>query len=230
MSTAEDVLGRFAAAWKAGEHPRIEEYADQVDPTEVDTFLDMAVAWMDVAPDPPMDQATYAAIAATPAIAATAQAIREDASLWPALLPQLREKRGLSVGDLAAKVTAALGIRGADARTEHWLRRMEDDRVDPAGVSRRVFDALGAALKVPAGVIADAGDVKGWRPAAAAGGGLLWRTDDADMDDTGHALDVIAELASIPMPAASARPAAADAPSAPPRPDDLIDDLFTLGR
>jgi hypothetical protein len=216
--TSEHALGEFAAAWKAGERPRVEDYAERVAPAERERFLALAAAWMDVAPVPDWEPATAARIAAEPDVALVVEAVRSERALWPELLPALRRRRGLSLDALAGALVERLELRGGERRAAHWLGRMERGELEPAGVSRRLLDALGGALGVATRALEEAGDAGAWRrPAAAAGAGLLWRAEQPSQADVGRHLDVLADVASAPGGEGGG-------------PEAALDRLFTGGR
>ena len=59
-----------------------------------------------------------------------------------------------------ARVTAAFGLAGEEARAEAYLERMERGELDATRVSRRLLDALGEALGVSGSALAEAGDLR----------------------------------------------------------------------
>ncbi len=221
MTRVEHALGEFAAAWKAGRRPRIEQFVARLDPSDREEFLELVDAWLELAPDPVYDEGTRTRIAGESDVAAVVHALREDRTLWPDLLPRLRERRGLSLRELSHLLVEVLALPAATAADESrlagWLERMETDRVDPDGVTRRVLCALGDTLGVSATTLEDAGDVRGWRPATA--GGLLWRADVPAQAQLGAQLDALAAAGAMPAP---------DHDSAGT--GDDVDALFTAGR
>ena len=93
-------------------------------------------------------------------------------------------------------------------RTAGYLARLEAGELDPARVSRRLLDALGALL---GGSVADSAALsRALRPAAA--GGALFRAQDAG-DSVRFDIEVLSRAALSPAP--------------PPM--DELDRLFTGG-
>ena len=64
-------------------------------------------------------------------------------------MPTLRERAGLSIAELAAKLVERFSLDGKDTeRTAGYLDRLERGALDPTRVSRRLTDALGGILGV----------------------------------------------------------------------------------
>lgn len=215
MLTADSAFAEFTTAWKAGRRPRVHEFLDRTAPSDHDAFLELVGIWMDVAATPEYDDATYAQIAAAPEVSGVVDAVRNDGTLWPEVLPKLRQRRGMSLRELATAVVKALGVDGGETRAEHWLGRMETDDVDPRGVSRRLLDAIATALETSVETLASAGDVANWTPVPTAR--LMWRADAPDQAELGRHLDVLMEVAAA-------------APSRREGPEETIDRMFTGGR
>jgi hypothetical protein len=215
MSSVEQVLARFVEDWKAGRRPQVEAYLDQVDDARRDELSELIATWMEVAPTPELDAAAVADIHEQPGVRAVIEALGGPAGLWPTMLPSLRERAGLTVRELAARVVGAVGL-GSDAeeRTAWWLGRMEHGELDPRRVTRRALDAIGRALGVDAAELERAG---GLRPAVAAN--LLWRADEPVQATMGSHLDVLADALAAP----------AQAPLRDPSTADEVDRLFTGG-
>ena len=214
MSDIEQVLGDFVDAWNAGRRPRVGDALRRVPPgPDRDELADRLGAWLEVAPEPDHDPATRAAIRAEPAVARVLAAADAEGGLWPAVLPSLRERAGLSVRDVAAALVARFGLRRDDEpRTAAYVEQLERGDLAPEGVSRRLLGALGELLGAGAGTLADAGRLGGaLRPASA--GGVLFRAQ-GDVDERfAEDLEALSRAAMAPAPA----------------PMDEVDRLFTGG-
>jgi hypothetical protein len=210
------VLSEFVDAWNGGRRPRVDDYLERVDAGERDALADALLDWLALAPTPPYSDPARAEIRAEPALQAVLAAVASDAGAWPALLPSLRERAGLAVRDVAARVVAVFGLGGGEERAAAYLERMERGELDAARVSRRLLDALGTALGVTGAELADAGDFgSGLRRPTPAAPGMLFRraakTPDPGLAD---------ELAALSRAALTPAPA----------PMDELDRLFTGGR
>lgn len=200
MSSPEQVLSEFIDDWNAGRRPRVLDFLERVAAgTERDALAGQIGAWLEVAPTPAYDEATRAGIRQEPRVRAVLDS--GDAGLWPSLLPSLRERRGLGVRDLAARVVEAFGLRAADEdRTVRYLESLERGELAPAQLSRRLLDALGRALGVGGGALADAGVLgTALRPSAA--GGTLFRSDAAAEDRVAEDVEVLSRAAFAAAPA-----------------------------
>jgi len=175
MSTTEQVLDDFIEAWNAGRRPRVGEYLRRV-PSGAprDELASRLTLWLEVAPSPEHDERTRAEIRDEPAVQQTLAAVGEAAGLWPAVVPRLRARAGLSVRELAAGVVERFGLAAADEpRAADYLERLERGELEPARVSRRLLDALAARLGVGPALLAGLGP--GTAPRLATSGGALFR-------------------------------------------------------
>jgi hypothetical protein len=213
MSAIDRILSDFVDDWNAGRRPQVPEYLDRAAPPERDELAARLAEWLVVAPSPGLDDAARAAVRAEAPLQAALRAIESESGLWPELLPRLRERAGLRLGELAERVTRAFGLAGHEDRAAAYLERMEAGELDAARVSRRLLDVLGRALGVGGEELAQAGDLgaAGLRPAAA--GGVLFRAERRGGDALAQDLEALSEAAMTPAP--------------PPM--DELDRLFTGG-
>jgi transcriptional regulator with XRE-family HTH domain len=215
MSDIDQTLSAFIDAWNRGERPRVAEYlARAANETERDELARQIETWLEHAPTPAYEPATRAAISAEPAVAALLRAADNDAGLWPAVLPRLRARAGWSVAELAERLAGRLGLTPAQQpKTATYLGELEQGKLDPQSVSRRLLDALGALLGASAETLREAAALGAPLPPAPAARAALFRADepaDAQVAD---------DIAAIS--AAALRPE--------PPPGDEVDRLFTGG-
>jgi transcriptional regulator with XRE-family HTH domain len=197
MSDADRLLSEFIDAWNAGRRPRIDDYLARADAGERDILADALDRWLTFAPTPAYDDATRAAIRREPALRAAAAAVRRESGLWPEVLPSLRERAGMRLRDLAARVTGTFGLAGEEARAEAYLERMERGELDPQRVSRRLLDALAAALGVSGAELRRAGGLRLSASAPAA----LFRAEEDAAASFEEDLDALSRAALTPAPA-----------------------------
>jgi transcriptional regulator with XRE-family HTH domain len=192
MSDPTDmVLSEFIDAWNAGRRPRLDDYLDRVAPAERDELAEQIESWVLIAPSPDYSEDALAQIRADPALTGALEEIAAQPELWPEVLPRLRERAGLRLRDLAARVTKTFGLSGEEERAEGYLARLERGEIDAAGVSRRLLEALGTALGA---------NLAGATPRAAAAGQALFRAEedaDATFDDE---LEILSRAALTPAP------------------------------
>jgi transcriptional regulator with XRE-family HTH domain len=210
MSDADRILSEFIDAWNAGSRPRVDDYLARAGPDERDALADALADWLTLAPAPAYDEAARRAIREEPALRAAADAVHRERGRWPELLPSLRERAGVRLRDLAARVTTAFGLAGEEDRAQAYLERMERGELDPQRVSRRLLDVVGAALGVSG---ADLGRAGGLRPSAGAPGALFRAEEDAAASFK-EELEALSRAAVTPAPA----------------PMDELDRLFCGGR
>lgn len=214
MSAFDHILSDFIDDWNAGRRPQVPDFLDRAAPSDRHELAARLAEWLAVAPAPGYDDAARAAIRAEAPLRAALRAIEAESGLWPELLPRLRERAGLRLGELAERVTSAFGLAGQEDRAAEYLGRMESGELDASRVSRRLLDVLGRALGIGGGELAEAGDLggAGLRPAPA--GGVLFRAERARAGDAlARDLEDLSEAAMTPAP--------------PPM--DELDRLFTGG-
>lgn len=221
--TIDQLFDDFVTAWNAGERPDVDAFLARADAGTRSELAQRIGLWLEFAPTPRYDEPTWDAIRAQPEVTGAIDALAHPAGLWPSLLPRLRRRAALGFEELAAKIAGPLGITGREAKTAAYLRELEGGDLRPAGVSRRVLDALADALRVSAEELARAGDVG--RPVAPAHGGPLFRATE-DPGSAGAQLEALTDALFAP-----AAPPAAPPPPAAPAPEwDEVDVLFRGGR
>jgi hypothetical protein len=213
----EQVLSEFIDAWNAGERPDVDEYIARVPPEEQGALSEELLSFLSFAPTPGYSDAALAAIEAEPALIETLRGTAGKSGLLPDLLSRLRQRFGMSTDDVAGELVGELGL--ADDRkpkTAGYLERLEQGRLEPARVSRRVFDALGRIFGLAGSELEGAADAGSWTPipAPAAAAAPVFRAKrDAAATASRH-LEVLADALA--------------APGGEPR--DEVDDLFLGGR
>lgn len=162
MSDVARTLGEFIAAWNAGEGPRARDYLGRVPPGDREELADQIETFLMLAPEPDYEPAAWAELTSHPSVARAASAAMEPEP-WPALLPRLRERAGLSLAQVAERLGVGPALR---AKAERRLADMERGELDPSSPSRTLLERLGEVLGVPAAVLDWRGDAGGG-PAAA---------------------------------------------------------------
>ncbi len=208
------ILSEFVDAWNAGRRPDVDDYLARAPAEERDALADALVAFLAFAPTPAYTEASLEAIRGEPAVAAAIAAAGEQGGLLPALLTRARERFSITTTRLAEEMAPLLGLSADQVeRTASYLDRLEHGHLEPAGVSRRVFEALARVLGVPRDELEGAADVGGWglRLGAVA---PVFRADEDAADAVAAHLEVLAD--------------AFEAPGGERR--DEVDDLFLVGR
>ncbi|HEV2753428.1 MAG TPA: hypothetical protein VGV36_06285, partial [Solirubrobacteraceae bacterium] len=121
---------------------------------------------------------------------------------WPAMLPRLRARAGLGLGELASRLVALLGLGagGENQRAAAYLERMERGELGPDRVSRRLLDALGTLLGLSGRSLAELGGPVPGAPRPAAAGGTLFRAQEDAGDPLAHDIEVLSRAAMAPAP------------------------------
>lgn len=92
-----------------------------------------------------------------------------ESGLWPAVLPKLRRRAGVTRARLVEQLAAGLGVAGREEKVGDYYHRMEQGRLTPEGVSDRVLEALGRIVNEPAAALRQAGRSLGPAAESAAG-------------------------------------------------------------
>jgi hypothetical protein len=133
------LFDEYAVRYARGEHPDPVAYLDQAgeEAGELARMLDAFLQW---APPPTLDAASVLLMQA-----------------WIAGDPPLRElrvQRGMRVDDVAADLTARLGIDvGLTGKLRRYFQRLERGSLDVACVDHRVFEALAIIFQTTRAVL-----------------------------------------------------------------------------
>jgi transcriptional regulator with XRE-family HTH domain len=197
----EQVLSEFIDAWNAGERPQVEDYVARVPADEQEALGEELLAFLTFAPTPEYSDETLAVIEAEPAVIETLRASTGRSTLLAELLKRLRERVGLSMDEVAGELVGELGL--ADDRkpkTAGYLEQLEAGRLEPARVSRRVFEALGRVLGLAGSELEGAADTGAWMPAAAAAAtpAPVFRARRDAAEAARRHLDVLADALAAP--------------------------------
>jgi len=202
MSTVHEILGEFIDAWKAGERPDLDAYLERVPAGDRDELAAGIAAWLDIAPAPDYPLAARAAVSAEPAMQAALRAAEALRPPLPESLPVLRERAGLGIRDVAARLAERFGLADRD-RMVAYLEQLENGELDAGRLSHRLVDALSEML----------GAVRIALPPPPAPAAAFFRADEEAEDWIVQDIDALS------------RAALADAPA----PMDELDRLFLGG-
>lgn len=160
------LLSEFIDAWNAGERPGVDEYLGRAAADDRESLAAEIAVFLTIAPPPEFSEQTLDRLLADPQVTALAR-MPAELGLWPAVLPRLRRQARLPRDELVGRLAAKLGFPGREAKVHRYYHRMETGTLDPAGVSRRVLDALSSILGASADELIEAGELRGFaRPLA----------------------------------------------------------------
>ena len=209
------ILSEFIDAWNAGSRPDVDDYISRAPAKEQGELADQLLSFLTFAPTPSYDDGTLAAIRAEPIVAAALAAPAQRGGLLPSLLTSLRERFSMTTPQLASQLVDALGLPDdKQPKTASYLERLEQGDLEPARISRRVFDALARVFEIPRSQLEGAGDLSRWLPAPAPAAAPVFRADKDAAQAVGAHLDVLAD--ALQAPGGAGR--------------DEVDDLFLGGR
>lgn len=208
-------LSEFIDAWNAGRRPDVDDFIARAPAEEQGALADELMSFLSFAPTPEYTDAALDAIRAEPIVADALAAPGAPGGLLPSLLAGLRERFSLSTPQLAAELVPILGLSADQVgKTGTYLDRLEHGELEPARVSRRVFDALARLFGVPRDQLEGAGDLSGWGPQALMSPAPVFRADEDATAAVAPHLELLAD--------------ALEAPGGNDR--DEVDDLFLGGR
>ena len=209
------ILSEFIDAWNAGSRPDVDDYIARAPAEQQGELADQLLSFLTFAPTPSYDDGTLAAIRAEPIVAAALAAPAQRGGLLPSLLTSLRERFSMTTPQLASQLVDALGLPDdRQPKTASYLERLEQGDLEPARISRRVFDALARVFEIPRSQLEGAGDLSRWLPAPAPAAAPVFRADKDAAQAVGAHLDVLAD--ALQAPGGAGR--------------DEVDDLFLGGR
>jgi hypothetical protein len=199
MTSIDQLLSDFIDAWNAGRRPGVRDYlARAPEGADRDELADLIGVWLETAPPPRYDAAARDEIRSEAVVQRVFDAVGKDAGLWPELVPRLRARAGLSIGQVAERIVARFGLGGGNReRAAEYLGRMERGELEPERVSRRLLDALGDLLGASGATLAEAASLgAALRPAAS--GATLFRADPGTGDWVAEDLETLSRAALTP--------------------------------
>jgi hypothetical protein len=214
MTSPEQLIEEFIVAWNAGKRPRVDEYLQRASADERERLAGLLNAFLDQAPTPAFSLKTFDEIKREPTVSELAALIDSKAGFWPSLLPRLRRRAKLTRDQVVEQLADRLDVTGKEAKVKLYYHQMEAGTIEPAGVSRRVLEALSRIFGVQLSEIEEAGDFTGFGPAAPAAPYL--RAADA------HEAANLARMERIEDASLAAPQSGAD--------EDEVDRLFLGGR
>ena len=201
-------LSAFMDAWVAGKRPRLEDFLLLVDPAERDALADAIDDFITLAPTPAYDAEALAAILVEASGTANTEA---RPAPMAALLTRVRAAAGLSMQDLAARLTCALDLTSdREKKVGDYAGQLERGELDSRRVSVRVVDAFSRVLTIDRESLDAAARLGGLTPAGARfrGGDAVGAAQQLDR------LEALADLMAAPAP----------------EDWDEVDELFRAGR
>jgi len=193
MTTIEQLVGEFIDDWNAGRRPDVLAFLERAAPADRDALASQLETWLELAPTPAYDETTRQSIAREPALLAALDAAAALRAPLAERLPTLRDRAGLAIRDVAARLTQLFNLDDQQ-RTVAYLEQIERDELDERRLSRRLLDALAAILGADADQLTPG-------PAALAGGQAFFRAEeDADVW-IAEDIDVLSRAALSPAPA-----------------------------
>jgi hypothetical protein len=157
MTDVDRLLADYIAEHRAGGEADPREYLSRAaseQRTELATLID---AYLSRAPRQRFDEAQFRGSRAERTVDELERAIAGKAGLWPAVLPQLRDRAGLKRSELVERLASALGVGDRTDKVAGYYHEMEQGLLPAAGVSDRVLDALGRIVGETAQALRDAG-------------------------------------------------------------------------
>jgi len=193
MTTIEQLVGQFIDDWNAGRRPDVLAFLERAAPQDRNALDSQLETWLELAPTPAYDEPTRQSIASEPALLTALDAAAALRAPLAERLPTLRDRAGLAIRDVAARLTQLFDLDD-ELRTVAYLEQIERGELDERRLSRRLLDALAAILGADADQLTPG-------PAALAGGQAFFRAEeDADAWVAEH-IDVLSRAAFAPAPA-----------------------------
>jgi hypothetical protein len=140
------LLADYIAEHQAGGDADPREYLSQAPPAQRSELAALIDTYLAHAPRQPFDQTRFRGSSAERTVDGLERAIAGQAGLWPAVLPQLRDRVGLKRSKLVERLAAALGVSDREDKVAGYYHEMEQGLLPAQGVSDKVLEALGQLL------------------------------------------------------------------------------------
>lgn len=157
MSDLQNLLTEYVAEHQAGGEADPQPYLARVSATERKELAALIDAYLVQAPRQPFDADRYRGSTAERTVEELERALGGSSGLWPALLPQLRNRVGLKRSELVQRLARALGVGDNIGKVAAYYHQMEQGLLPAVGVSDRVLDALGQMIGESAQALREAG-------------------------------------------------------------------------
>lgn len=193
MTTIEQLVGQFIDDWNAGRRPDVLAFVERAAPQDRDALASQLETWLELAPTPVYDEPTRQSIASEPVLLTALDAAAALRAPLAERLPTLRDRAGLAIRDVAARLTQLFDLDD-ERRTVAYLEQIERDELDERRLSRRLLDALAAILGADADQLTPG-------PAALAGGHAFFRAEEDADAWIAEDIDVLSRAALAPAPA-----------------------------
>jgi len=193
MTSIEQLVGQFIDDWNAGRRPDVLAFLERAAPQDRDALASQLETWLELAPTPAYDEPTRHSIASEPALLTALDAAAALRAPLAERLPTLRDRAGLAIRDVAARLTQLFDLDD-ELRTVAYLEQIERDELDERRLSRRLLDALAAILGADADQLTPG-------PAALAGGQAFFRAEEDAGAWIAEDVDVLSRAALAPAPA-----------------------------
>ena len=167
MADIDRLIEEFAADWEAGRRTDVGSFLERVDSGQRQELAAALDSYLMTAPTRRWDPEAFEGSLAQRASDRVYESVAGVSGAWPELLPRLRNQARIKRRELVERLTDALGFSGEPqvAKVGDYYNRMEHGRLEAAGVSRRVIEALAAILGTDADGIAAAGARRSDAPA-----------------------------------------------------------------
>ena len=157
MTDVDRLLADYIAEHRAGGEADPRDYLARASPAQRTELAALIDAYLARAPRQSFDEAAFRGSGAERTVDELERAIAGQAGLWPALLPQLRDRAGLKRSELVDRLAAALGVSDRKAKVAAYYHEMEQGLLPAQGVSDRVLGALGQLVGETAQTLREAG-------------------------------------------------------------------------
>jgi hypothetical protein len=157
MTDVDRLLADYIAEHRAGGEADPREYLSRAASEQRAELAALIDAYLARAPRQQFSEAAFRGSRAERTVDELERAIAGKAGLWPAMLPQLRDRAGLKRSELVERLASALGVGDRKDKVAGYYHEMEQGLLPAAGVSDRVLDALGRIVGETTQALRDAG-------------------------------------------------------------------------
>jgi hypothetical protein len=169
MTGVENLLAEFIAEHRGGGEADPTTYLARASPADRLALAAMIDAYLARAPREGFDEQAFRGSTAERTVDALERSLTGSAGLWPAVLPELRDRAGLKRSELVARLAGLLGVSDRTEKVARYYHEMEQGLLPSRGVSERVLEALGGIVGESVAALREAGRALGSTAAGAAG-------------------------------------------------------------
>lgn len=164
MISVDRLLAEYIEEHRSGGDADPRAYLARASPQTRSELAALIDAFLVRAPRRPLDDQGFRGSTAERTVDELHRAIAGQSGLWPAVLPELRDRAGVKRSDLVERLAGLLGVANRTDKVARYYHEMEQGLLPSQGVSNRVLEALSQIVGESTQALRDAGRSLGAPP------------------------------------------------------------------